>query len=104
MSVSTWMVARKRLTDLDQKLVIAFNSLFDIEIEPPDDLIDELKLSLGEHATDEALSSEHFRLNGDVLEVSLYGLWEGDAGYDDGMVLDLDKLPKGTFAIRVYME
>lgn len=104
MSISTWMVAQKRLTDSDRRLVSAFNELFCAGIEPPEDLIDELKYRLGKYTTNKALDDERFRLTNDVLEISLYGLWEGDIEYDEGATIDLDKLPEGTFAIRIYIE
>ena len=104
MGVSTWMVAQKRLSFLDRQLINAFNILLTTGVEPPADLIAKLRSTVGDLAVDKALVDETFKLENDVLEVSLYGLWKGKAEYDAGMILNLDVLPEGTFAIRVYMD
>jgi hypothetical protein len=102
MSMSGYVVAQKKLTDLDRQRVEAFNTLFGMEIEPPEELVNELEKSLGKDAVSSALDLWEFELQGDILEVGLHA--SGNINYDGGMVIDLDDLPEGTFAIRVYLQ
>jgi len=104
MSVSTWIRARKKLTEHDRALVTAFNALFESGIAPSSELILKCEKALGKEATENALDDEHFSIKDDVLEISLYGKWAGDVECGDGAILKLSDLPPGTFALRIYME
>lgn len=99
MSVTTHVVARKRLSPSELDLIAAYNTLVNRAIRIPQEMQDQLIQILGEppkYGWDE-------RIQLDQIYVELYVEGEGRIEYDNGMILELGTLPTGTTALRIYM-
>ncbi len=98
MSTSISVVARISLSDDDVEAIRTYNNLCELEIEIPEKLVDIIQNVLRtKWDVGEKLPTENT-----LVEVHLEG--KGDAMYDDGMIVPMHEIPKGTVALRIYAE
>ena len=97
MGVSVSVVAIKRISEEECKLVDAYNTLCENGVHISTDL----KVKIG-HIIGKRLEwDEPISLGDGIVEIGVKS--EGDAEYGEGMFIPIAGLPPGTVALRVYM-
>ena len=110
MSVSIYVHAIKELSDDELFLIKSYNTLIDNGLTIPEDLKQRLLEIVGEppraplphpkYGTDGF--DERYELRSRTVELSVGG--EGDVMYYDGKVIQLEDIPPGTKALRIFAE
>lgn len=107
MSISINIAAIKAITEKDVRYVNIFVMCNDGGVEVPRTVVDYIRKSLGDEVLETlrdggcAQHDDEAFLYG-AIEIPLYGRYEGDVMYGDGVVLQLSDLPEGTVALRIY--
>lgn len=100
MSVSVYVAARKMVSRDERSILDAYNACVANGIVVSDSHKRRIVEILGEEPKwwDEPLDLDYK----EWVEIRVRG--EGDVMYDDGMVLNLEDLPKGTKELRIFAE
>ncbi len=94
MSASTFVVARRKLTDEEFKKILTYNSLIDLRIDPPEVLVRYVASFLGnEYECGQLVKLPEKE---QIFETHIKTMW------DNGVIVDLLNLPPGTIALRIY--
>ena len=99
MSVAVYVMARKRITADEYKLIEAYHALVDNCIDAPGAMKDKLITIVGSKPPDGW--GEYYKISlGSLVETHVDG--QGDVMYYDGMILKLSDLPADVEELRIY--
>lgn len=102
MGVSVSMVAQKKISDEELRLLEAYNALCESGVAQSEELRDKVRGITGKKLDyDYPIDCDDLATEGGYVELGVSP--EGSVEYGDGAQILIEDLPPGTFAIRVYM-
>ena len=99
MSVTVYVMARKRISSDEQALITAYNTMADNCIDAPD-AMKKLLLSIVGNKPDEGWGEPYNIDYAGFVEIHVDG--QGDVMTYDGKLLRFENLPAGTEELRIY--
>ena len=100
MSVSVYVMARKRITADEYKLIKAYNVMVDNGILAPTEMREKLVAIVGSKPADGWGECFYNVVSGSLVETHVRG--QGDVMEYQGMILKLEDLPADTEELRIY--